>query len=99
MINTKKCYIRRKNSHWQEARSHHQRALELYVTTYVVPLGPGMMPETALINTDHDDGGIFAAHFSRANDYFYQFVDEYGNIVCIMMAEPSFVNHINHITD
>ena len=109
MMNTKKCYIKRKNSEWQEGRAHHERALKLYVTTYVDPLGlsaegaegeePGIIPETALIYTDHEDGGIFMAHFSTVNEHFYQFVDEYDNIVCIMMAEPSFADHINRIID
>jgi len=99
MSETKKCYIRRKNSQWQEARSHHERALQLYVTTYVDSLGPGTMPPTAIISTDHEDGGIFSAHFSRPNEYHYEFVDEYHNIVSIMMADLSFVDYINRITN
>ena len=94
---------------WQDARSHHERALQLYVTTYVDPLGlsaegaegeePGAIPETALIYTDHEDGGLFMAHFSRPNEYHYRYVDEYDNTVDIMMAELSFVSYINRITD
>lgn len=99
MINTKKCYIRRKNLHWQEGRAHHERALELYVTTYVVPTEPGIMPPTERISTEHDDEGIFSAHFSYVGHGVYQYVDEYENIVSIMMAEPAIVAHINRITD
>jgi hypothetical protein len=96
MINTKKCYIKRKNSEWQEGRAHHERALELYVTTYVEP---GIMPETALIYTEHVDGGLFSAHFSYVGHGVYQYIDEYENTVSIMMAEPAIVSHINRITD
>jgi len=116
MINTKKCYIKRKNSEWQEGRSHHERALKLYLKTYVEPFGPsaeraenndpyplgeepGVIPETAIIDTEHDDGGTFSAHFSRVNEHFYQFIDDYDNIVCIMMADLSFVDYINRITN
>ena len=99
MINTKKCYIRRKNSQWQDARSHHQRALELYVTTYVARTEPGIMPPTERISTEHDDDGLFVAHFSYVGHGVYQYVDEYENTVSIMMAEPDIVAHINRITD
>jgi hypothetical protein len=116
MMNTKKCYIKRKNSEWQEGRAHHEKALKLYLTTYVEPFGPsaeraenndpyplgeepGVMPPTVLIYTEHEDGGIFMAKFSRVNEHFYQFVDEYDNIVCIMMADLSFVDYINRITN
>ena len=94
---------------WHDARSHHERALQLYVTTYVDPLAssaegaegeePGAIPETALIYTDHEDGGLFMAHFSRPNEHHYRYVDEYDNTVDIMMAEPAIVSHINRITD
>jgi hypothetical protein len=99
MINTKKCYIRRKNSHWQEGRAHHERALELYVTTYVVPTEPGIMPPTEQISTEHVDGGLFVAHFSYVGRNVYQYIDESDNRVSIMMAEPAIVAHINRITD
>jgi hypothetical protein len=99
MRNTMQCYIRRKNSHWQDARAHHERALELYITTYVVPTEPGIMPETALISTEHLDGGLFEAHFSYVGHGVYQYVDESQNTVSIMMAEPAIVAHINRITD
>lgn len=99
MINTKQCYIRRKNSQWKDARSHHQRALELYVTTYVDRTEPGIMPPTELIRTEHDDEGLFEARFSFVGHGVYQYVDEYDNIVSIMMAEPAIVAHINRITD
>ena len=115
-MNTKKCYIKRKNLEWQEGRAHHERALQLYVSMYVEPFGPsaervdnndpyplgeepGVMPPTVLIYTEHDDGGIFMAKFSRVNEHFYQFVDEYDNIVCIMMADLSFVDYINRISN
>lgn len=93
------CYIRRMNSQWQNARAHHERALELYVMTYVVPAEPGIMPETALISTEHVDGGLFSAHFSYVGRSVYQYVDEYENTVSIMMAEPEIVAHINRIRD
>jgi len=99
MINTKKCYIRRNNSHWQEARAHHERALELYVITYVATTEPGIMPPTEQISTEHVDGGLFVAHFSYVGHGVYQFIDESDNRVSIMMAEPSIVSHINRITD
>ena len=58
MTDTKQCYIRRKNSHWQDARAHHERALQLYLTTYVARTEPGTMPPTELISTEHDDDGF-----------------------------------------
>jgi hypothetical protein len=57
------------------------------------------MPPTELISTEHDDGGIFAAHFSFVGHGVYQYVDESENRVSIMMAEPAIVSHINRITD
>ena len=99
MTDTKQCYIRRKNSHWQDARSHHERALQLYVTTYVARTEPGIMPPTERISTEHDDDGIFVAHFSYVGHGVYRYVDEYENTVSIMMAEPDIVAHINRITD
>jgi hypothetical protein len=57
------------------------------------------MPETALISTEHVDGGLFSAHFSYVGRNVYQYIDEYENTVSIMMAEPAIVAHINRITD
>lgn len=99
MIDTRKCYIRRNNSHWQEGRTHHERALQLYLTTYVARTEPGTMPPTELISTEHEDGGFFAAHFSFVGHGVYQYIDESENRVSIMMAEPAIVSHINRITD
>ena len=99
MTDTKQCYIRRKNSHWQDARAHHERALQLYLTTYVARTEPGTMPPTELISTEHDDDGLFVARFSYVGHGVYQYVDEYDNTVSIMMAEPDIVAHINRITD
>lgn len=98
-MSEKKCYIRRKNSQWEEGKSHHKIALNSYMTLYVDPLEPGMMPAGAFICADHVDGGLFAAHFSYVGRSVYQFLDQYGNIVQIMMAEPAIVAHINRITD
>ena len=98
-MSEKKCYIRRKNSQWEEGRSHHKIALNSYKTLYVDPLEPGMMPAGGFICADHEDGGLFAAHFSYVGRQVYQFLDQFGNIVQIMMAEPNIVAHINRITD
>ena len=99
MRDTRQCYIRRANAPWVEGKSHHRAALQMYMTYYVDNVEAGAIPEEAAIRVAHVEGGTFIATFSYVQDTLYQYVDEYRNIVQIMMAEPSFISHINHITN
>lgn len=94
MIQDKVCYIRRSGKPWESSRTHHQRALESYLS---IEGEPGMEEER--ISVPHTEGGLFVAYFSKINNDVYQYRDEYGNLVSIMMATPSIVAYINRITD
>ncbi len=99
MIDSKACYIRRKDSPWVLGREHHEIALNSYITLYVSRLEPGQTPTGAYICADHEDGGKFIAYFSCVKDTVYQFLDQYGNTVQIMMEQPTRVAQINRIVD
>jgi len=99
MRDTRQCYIRRANAPWVEGKSHHRAALQMYTTYYVDNVEAGAIPEEAAIRVAHAEGGTFIATFSYVQDTLYQYVDEYRNIVQIMMAEPTLINHINHLTN
>ena len=99
MLDTKKCYIRRANSPWMEGKLHHRVALQLYISQIVENLQPGDRRQRAVICTDHEQGGQFIANFSQINESLYQFIDEYGNAVDIMMEEPGRVAFINRISN
>lgn len=94
MIQDKVCYIRRSGKPWESARTHHQRALELYLS---LEGEPGM--EEEYICVPHVSGGDFIGYFSRVNEHMSRYRDEYGNLVDIMMATPSLVSHINRVMD
>jgi len=93
------CYIRRENNPWVQGRRHHQIALHSYLTLYVTPLDPGQTPKGAVICADHDDGGMFYAYFTHVRDDVYQYLDQYGKIVKIIMETPARIAHVNRITD
>ena len=93
MIQDKICYIRRSGKPWELGKSHHQRALESYLS---LEGEPGI---EEYICVPHVSGGDFIAYFSRVNEYMSRYRDEYGCFVDIMMATPSLVSHINRITD
>jgi hypothetical protein len=93
------CYIRRKNNPWTRGRRHHEIALHSYLFLHVTPLEPGQIPTGAFICADHVDGGQFYAYFSYVGHHVYQFLDQYGNTVQIMMETPSRIAHVNRITD
>ena len=99
MRDTRQCYIRRANAPWVEGKSHHRAALQMYTTYYVDNVEAGAIPEEAAIRVAHEQGGIFIATFSYVQDALCQYVDEYDNTVHIMMAEPTLINHINHVTN
>jgi len=93
MIQEKHCYIRRTGKQWEPAKSHHQLALESYLSL------EGEPGSDECIRVPHASGGNFIAHFSRVNEHMSRYRDEYGNLVDIMMATLSLVSHINRITD
>ena len=93
------CYIRRENNPWVLGRRHHQIALHSYLTLHVTPLDPGQTPKGAVICADHDDGGMFYAYFTHVRDDVYQYLDQYGKIIKIVMETPARIAHVNRITD
>jgi hypothetical protein len=99
MSDSKVCYIRRDGSPWVLGRGHHEIALNSYLFLHVSPLDPGQTPTGAFICADHEDGGKFIAYFSCVKDTVYQFLDQYGKTVQIMMEHPERVAHINRIVD
>lgn len=99
MIDPTTCYIRRSGSPWIRGRTHHEIALNSYIALYVSRLEPGQTPAGGIICADHEDGGRFVAYFSCVQDSLYQFLDQYGNTVQIMMEKPERVAYINRITD
>ena len=99
MDNSKACYIRRDGSPWALGRKHHEIALNTYMILHVSKLEPGQTPEGAFICADHDDSGKFYAYFTHVGDTVYQFLDQYGKTVKIVMETPSRIAQINRITD
>ena len=97
MSDTKKCYIRRANSRWEEGKLHHQLALQTYMSHYVDNAPPGTRPQRAVIYIEREQGGQFIAHFSHINQSMCQFIDENANPVDIMMTEPERIAFINRI--
>ena len=93
------CYIRRANSPWVRGRKHHEIALHSYIALYASNLDPGQTPTGAFICADHEDGGLFYAYFSCVKDSIYQYLDQHGNTVHIMMKQDERAAHINRITD
>lgn len=93
------CYIRRENNPWVQGKKHHEIALKSYLFLHVTPLEPGQVPKGAFICADHEAGGQFYAYFTHVKNTVYQFLDQYGNTVQIVMETPSRIAHINRITD
>lgn len=98
MIDSKVCYIRRDGSPWMRSKRHHEIALHSYLFLHVTPLDPGEVPAGAFICSDHEAGGQFYAYFTCVKDSMYQFLDQYGKTVQIMMEQPEYVAKINRIT-
>ena len=96
MSDTKKCYIRRLNSRWEEGKSYHASALQTYLTNYVDVAPPGARPQRAVICIEGEQGQ-FIAHFTHINHGMCQFIDEHANPVDIMMSEPERIAFINRI--
>ena len=93
MNEEKVCYIRRAGKSWERGKSHHELALNSYLS---IEGEPG---SNECISVPHVSGGTFVAHFSKINDIVYRFRDEYGNNVDIMMEVPARVAYINRIMD
>lgn len=93
MIQDKFCYVRRTGKPWELGKSHHQRALESYLSL------EGEPGSDECIRVPHVLGGDFIGYFSRVNEHMSRYRDEYGNLVDIMMATPSLVSHINRVID
>jgi len=98
-VSPKVCYIRRDGSPWVLGRKHHEIALKSYLFLHVTPLEPGQTPTGAFICADHEDGGQFYAYFSCVKDSVYQFLDQYGKTVHIVMETPARIAHVNRISD
>ena len=94
-----RCYIRRENHPWVRSKRHHEIALNSYLSLHVTALEPGQVPVGAFISADHEAGGQFYAYFTHVSGTVYQFLDQYGNTVQIMMGQPERVAYINRITD
>jgi len=92
MIQEKHCYIRRAGKQWELAKSHHERALETYMTL------EGEPGSDECIRVPHVSGEDFIGYFSRVNEHMSRYRDEYGNMVDIMMETPERVAQINRIT-
>lgn len=93
MIQEKYCYIRRAGKQWELAKSHHERALEAYLSL------DGEPGSDECIRVPHVSGGDFVGYFSRVNEHMSRYRDESGNLVDIMMSTPSLVSHINRVVD
>lgn len=93
------CYIRRKDAPWVQARKHHEIALQTYLSLHIAQLEPGETPAGAFIYADHEDGGQFCAYFTYINNNVYQFLDQCGNTVQIVMDTPARIAYANRITD
>ncbi len=93
------CYIRRENNPWVRSKRHHEIALKSYLFLHVTPLEPGQVPKGAFICADHEAGGQFYAYFTHVRDTVYQFLDQYGKTVQIVMETPSRIAQINRITE
>lgn len=87
------CYIRRQGKPWERGAIHHDHALLSYCNM------EGKPTCNARISVPHASGGWFIADFSKVNDALYQYRDEAGNEVEIMMAHPETVAFINRIID
>ena len=87
------CFIRRQGEFWRRGNSHHLAALNAYHNR------EGEPGERVRISVPHIMGGNFVGIFSPLGDSVYQFIDEYGRTVQIMMATPERVAYINRIMD
>lgn len=90
------CYIRRQGQPWTRGRSHHYHALQSYFSH---PNANNSPNEATHLSVPHQDGGIFAAWFSKVNQSVYRYRDEYNQQVEIMMAHPGYTAYINRIVD
>lgn len=87
------CYIRRPGPDgWVQGRTHHKDAFDAFMA---LPT----QNDPIRISVPHLDGGNFVAHFSRVNEHYSEYVDEYGRRVEIMMSTPGYAAYINRIID
>ena len=87
------CYIRRAGPvGWTRSSSHHREALLRFLD-----LPP--TNEDVRISVPHVSGGDFVAWFRRVNSIVYQYRDENGQIVDIMMSSSGQAAYANRIVD
>ncbi len=87
------CYIRRDDHQgWVRGREHHKEAYDAF-------MNHDTQNDSIRISVPHMDGGDFVAHFSRVDNNFIQYIDEYGRRVEMMMCQPSYAAYINRIVD
>lgn len=91
------CFIRRHGQTWTRGRAHHRRALEAFLSSQEGQPQPEAEGPGHRISVPHTDGGDFVAFFRRVNSALYQYTDEYGQIVQIMMSTGSHAAFINRI--
>jgi hypothetical protein len=87
------CYIRYPGKPWKRGAFHHDHALLSYCLMKDKPA------RDVRISVPHIAGGWFVAYFSKVNDVVYQYRDETGTEVEIMMARPEKVAFINRVID
>lgn len=91
--NDNSCYIRRSGPvGWTTSRPHHREALLRF-------LGMPSPNEPVRISVPHTDGGEFVASFRKRNSVVYQYTDEYGETVDIMLSTSSYAKYVNRIVD
>ena len=91
------CFIRRQGPQgWTRGRGHHQAALEAFLAQ---PSSQQIDANPVRISVPHLDGGSFVAWFQKLNAAVYQYRDEYGQVVDIMMSSGSHVAFINRVVN
>jgi len=102
------CYIRRQGQPWNQARSHHRVALELFLEEEAQAQTQAQAQRQAHVQREarvyrivvpHEDGGEFIGWFRRLNQAVCQYRDEYGQVVGIMMSSSGQVGFINRVVD
>lgn len=96
------CFIRRHGQPWTRGSLHHRRALEAFLASQegqphqAAQEGQEGQPGHR-ISVPHTNGGDFVAFFRRVNSAVYEYRDEYGQTVDIMMSSGSHAAYINRI--
>lgn len=92
-------YIRRSGPMgWTRGRPHHQQALLLF-QEQEEQQERGNHAEEREIRVPHTDGGDFVAWFHRVNQVVYQYRDENGAVVDIMMSSSGHAAYVNRLID